>query len=493
MSDRSLLITTAAVLALFNVFPIQQAIETGGYVYYYNAHDETTYLQYDFSKAAQRSTRIAQYLVTAAHEVGLSGGWINLVFDMTTLPLFLFFVSRALAEAGFDRMKANLCAFLLTFLPLLFGGLNSLVFALFQKNVQSGMIYWVTVPEAVFLPLTRSPEPQFSLMLLSAVAWAALKRRSFWIVYPLVPLLYCFVAVPAAFVTVALHLKARCPWMRDRPLLAPLAAFLLVSASLAVYFRVLLRQDMLDFLAATHLPMLSFTSLVSLGIFAWGHRWCEPRLRYFLGVIALTPLATANQQVVSGWLLAPNAFEQYFGVLCAACVLTFSVDRQPFRRLLLAVSLGLVLISARYTFLLSRAFDRANPMTPELMELLRTDSPRVAINDPVIASICSMVYPKQRSTRFSIERSFHAVCSDELVREYLSAKKAILADERLAPQYERVFEPLDEAYRYESSNFILLHAGRKKEFKVMHDLEALWKECEPEAVHCILTKIPQMR
>ena len=73
-----------------------------GRLYYTNAFDEAYYLQYDFSLKNQRPSRPGQYLVTLAHETGLSGGWINLVFDSLFVTAFLFLVRALFKAAGHD-------------------------------------------------------------------------------------------------------------------------------------------------------------------------------------------------------------------------------------------------------------------------------------------------------------------------------------------------------------------------------------------------------
>ena len=98
MSQRVFLVLVFLVVLLVNAFPLHQAVAGEGRLYYSNAFDEAYYLQYDFSLKNQRLSRPGQYLVTLAHEAGLSGGWINLVFDSVFVIAFLFLV-RALFKA----------------------------------------------------------------------------------------------------------------------------------------------------------------------------------------------------------------------------------------------------------------------------------------------------------------------------------------------------------------------------------------------------------
>ncbi len=38
--------------------------------------------------------------------------------------------------------------------------------------------------------------------------------------------------------------------------------------------------------------------------------------RFFVFIIALSPLAVDNQQIISGWFSQPVNFESYFGIYC---------------------------------------------------------------------------------------------------------------------------------------------------------------------------------
>lgn len=471
MSNRIFSIVVLLVVSATCAYPIYQLWQTGGPLHYANGHDETSYLQYDFSKATQGPTRVSQFLVTGLHEVGLSGGSINLLFDLLAIPVFLFFTSRAFQLLGFTPSKANLCAFAMAFLPLLFGGLNPWIYKLFFQNWQNGRIFWMATPEAVFPPLVRTPEPQFSFALLSIAAWWALKKRSYWWMYPVLPFLYPFIAVPCGFVVLSLHLRQFVPAFRSRSWLSPIVAFTAISAALFVYHAVLLPAELKDLTVTTRLPMLSFTALVSLAIFAVGYRFCEPRFRFFLALVALAPLATVNVQVVAGWIAAPNAYEQYFGIVCAACVLVFSYNRASGRYAIFATSILLALFSAHREFVVNRAFNSTVTLSDELLDDLKTNPENVAVNDTVMASRLNMLYPKQPATRFGFERSLPAVCDEYAVRDYLRAKRSILLRPELAGAYTTVFTTLDGAYAYESTNFSLLHVGRKTNFPIRNKLE----------------------
>ena len=487
MNSRLFAITVVLILLATCSYPLYQMWQTQGLVFYTNAYDETSYLQYDYSKATQGPMRVSQYLVTALHELGLSGGGINLLFDLLAIPVCLLFLVKTFRLLGFENPKANLAAFTIVFLPLLFGGLNPWVDQFFSQNLQSGMVYWVSTPEASFSPLLRTPEPQFSLTILSVAVWWSIRKRSFWWLYPVLPFLYPFIAVPCGFVLLSLHLRQLLPWMRARPWSPPLTAFLSLASAMALYHVILFSEQMEILTVATREPMLSFTATGCLVIFALGYHACEPRFRYVLGVVALAPLAAINLQVISGRLAQPNGFEQYFGVICAAGLMVFTFDRRAARYLLFATSVFLALFSAHRDFMTNRALNSTVTLSDDLRSTLRTDAANVAVDKTSLASRMNMLYPRQASTRFGYERSFGALCNAEQVREYLRAKRLIQSQPELAGAFETVFETLDGAYTYQGADFILLHVGRKTEFQVRNKLERLGSDATVPQLHFVRT------
>ena len=487
MNSRRFAITVVLILLATCSYPMYQMWQTQGLVFYTNAYDETSYLQYDYSKATQGPMRVSQYVVTALHEIGLSAGGINLLFDLLAIPVCLLFLVKTFRLLGFENSKANLAAFTIVFLPLLFGGLNPWVDQFFSQNLQNGMVYWVSTPEAAFSPLLRSPEPQFSLTILSIAVWWSINKRSFWWLYPVLPFLYPFIAVPCGFVVLALHLRQLLPWMRARPWSPPLIAFLMLATAMALYHVLLFSEQMARLTVATHEPMLSFTATVCLVIYALGYHACEPRFRFALGVVALAPLAAINLQVISGRLAQPNAFEQYFGIICAAGLMVFTFDRRAARYLLFATSVFLALFSAHRDFMTNRALNSRVTLSEDLRSTLRTDADNVAVDNTSLASRLNMLYPRQASTRFGYERSFGALCNAEQVRDYLGAKRLIQNRPEAAGAFEAVFQTLDGAYTYQGADFILLHVGRKTDFPVGHKLDRLDADTTIPQLHVVRT------
>jgi hypothetical protein len=520
VNNRWFYILIASVVLVLNIYPFYQLASTQGYLFYTNAYDETSYLQYDVAKAAQSPARVVQYVVTLGHELGLSGGWLNLIFDLLALPIFMFFASRCFYCAGFNRKTSNLYSFVLTILPLAFCRSNPLIHDFFVWTRESGFLQWVTSPTAIFLPLMRTPEPQFSLAILSMVVFLSLKKNSFWYLYPVLPFLYPFVGVPVTFIVVALHVRHLFPKATRWIFMAPIVSYFLIGSVVWFYVNYLTSKWALGYLVETRLPLISLTSLETLVVALWGYRRCDSKFQPLLVAVAAAPLAVANLQIISGWLGAPHGYEQYFGILCISfvCLLSIGPSKQKeivvkkgeshvnkrmydrfvrklpellfrphqLRKGLFVLCTGLVLLNGRYWFRINYLNNANLPLTKDVLNAFHSKSERVVIDNQPLAAVTNMIFPRQASTLLGYERSYGYICSDEGVHDYLLAKKTILQDEAVADRFRQMFETLDEAYRFEGSDYYLLHCGRKKVFRERHDINFVPEENDAKELYYVL-------
>lgn len=460
-----------ALALLTLAYPLYQAVSTGGYVYYLNGLDEATYLQYDYSQVVQGLTRSGQYLVTAGHRLGLSGGWMNLLFDATALLAFPLLMLAIFRQFGWDRQAARSGAIGMLVLPMFVTTANPLMTWLRNWNVDSGALYWLNVPELYTPALTRSPEPQFSVLLLAACTLAALKWRRFWPVYAGLPFMYPFVSVPAAFVALACQLRGRWPSVHfalGGPLIV---AFLAVAGLTGLYNALFVPEQTRMFLLASHLPLVSFTSLVALGALAALWRHIDGSLRFPALALALAPLAVSNLQLVSGFIVHPDNYEQYAGCFIVALVGVFGLAAHV--RLRQAVLLLGALVYVRSAYVTGRV-NLANharlPMTPALAEALREDPAHTVVDDVKIASLLSLVHPRQGSTALAYEKTYVAL-ADRYAPGYRCLKQRILREWPGDAVFQQAFDVLDTGYRYGSQDFPFVHLGRKREFKVLQNVD----------------------
>ena len=482
MSNRLFVITLVILLLSFNAYPIYQLFTTGGYLFYTNAFDETSYLQYDFSQQVQNISYVAQYIVTLAHNIGLSGGWINFIFDIISLLAFIIIIRGVLKQLGFDDKRANLSSFLIMALPLLFGGLNSVVNKLFFYSLSSGLINWITIPEASFLPIVRSPEPQLSLVVLSLSVYFSLKYKSFIPVYLCIPFLYPFIRVPFTFIVLSVHLRTKIPLMAKYALVPPLVSFTVLSSIFMVYFNFYVDNNLKESLVNSHYPLLSFTSSLALLSYLISYKGIPENLRYVVLMIALSPMVAANHQIVSGWIAQPSNFEQNFGIYCIVIVLILSIHDIAFQTLAGILALMLLLISAYKNFDYNYNQNSRLVLDNKMITELKTDSANVAVNDVGLASLLSMMFPRQPSSMFGYEKILPGQ-GKKNIAGYLCAKKDIFKDRQLKDRFNNVFKTLDHAYKFGNKDFILLHIGRKETFKVENNIELIPDNCPPANLH----------
>jgi hypothetical protein len=372
--------------------------------------------------------------------------------------------------------------------PLLFGGLNPFIRRLFDSNLSSGLIYWVTVPEASTLPVLRSPEPQFSLVLLGVSLYAAVKYRSFVPAYLCMPFLYPFITVPFAFVVLAVHMRVRMSWAGNHPAVPPLLSFAIVSIALWIYFGVYLDDSARRLLVESRYPLVSFTSALGLVLYLLAFKCIPEHLRYAALMIGLSPLAAANQQVVTGWLAQPNNVEQSFGISGLAVVSALWAIRGAWASRVAGLLAGAaVALSAYATWADNYATNRVLTVNEEMLRLLRADSGNVMINDIALASRASMLFPMQASTLLAYQHTFPGRAEKNLV-PYVCAREATRRDSSLERRFRQVFMELDRGYRHENLDFILLHIGRKRTFTVEHELEQLPYRCPAAELHYVIVK-----
>lgn len=453
-------------------FPLYQALTTG-YVYYVNGPDETSYLQFDFSQAAQSVTRPGQFLVSFLHRLGLSGGWINVVLDAVALVAFPWLLHRLFRHLGWRPLPAGLAALIVMGLPMLLLTSNPMIRALDAWNQASGFIYWFNMPSIGTPPFLRSPEPQFSLMVLSAAMLIGLRWRSIWPVYVVLPFLYPFVAIPAAFLALACHLRKhwRPNWRLSTT--GPLSAsFVAVSVACWLYYALFVGEPMRNMLVSSHLPLISLTALAALAAYGALRRLIPERLRFFALGLAIAPAVACNQQLISGQIPQPDNFESYVGTLAFAGVVALATQEAA-RLRLAAMTVGLaVFLQATYMNVReNRAYFKMLPLTPALVTALREDPGHTVVNDVHLSSLLDLVHPRQAPTALAFERTFNPV-GGRYVGEYRCVKRQVLAEQPNTPGFDWAFKFLDTSYMYGSQNYIKAHFGRKSSFVVLQNVEA---------------------
>lgn len=463
------------LVALTLAYPIYQAGVTGGYLYYENGADENSYLQYHFSRLIQSPTRSGQYLVTAAHTLGLSGGYLNMLLDVGVIAGFALVIRAMLRRLGWTAGQADVGALSMVVLPQAAMVINPVMARVSGWIHSSGAMTWLNPPFYHQSPLLRSPEPQVSLMLVAVALWAAVRWRSIWVVYAVLPFLYPFVAIPVAFVALAWHLRALWrPTWRFATAGPLLGAFLAVATVCLTYYTFLLAPSVRAVLIASHGPLVSVTSVLALGLYAvLRHHIAEPQ-RFVALAVALAPMVASNQQVLSGHIPQPSNFEHSLGCVAVAAVTVLGMRTLRWWRVAaLAVGGYLFFATTQLDFRLNRHAMSGMPMTPELLAALKEDPAHTVVNNVHMASVLNMVYPRQASTALALERTWVGLPAS-YVAEYRCIKRQIL--EEHPTEFGFPLHLLDEAYRYGGQQFYAVSIGRRAELTQLQSVDPA--DCE---------------
>src|SRR5690606_26136223 len=142
------------------------------------------------------------------------------------------------------------------------------------------------------------------------------------------------------------------------------------------------------------------------------------------------PLAVANHQLISGWVVMPKNFELYAGLYCVTLVLILALPARPLFAVGISLLILIALVAFAYrTFQYNDQLNRQLEFNDKLLAALRSDSPHVAINHPKLASYASMMFPRQPLTTFAYEKTYRNVVA-QYFPDYLCAKQEVLKTSR---------------------------------------------------------------
>ncbi|MBF0547632.1 MAG: hypothetical protein HQM08_24545 [Candidatus Riflebacteria bacterium] len=473
------MVAALVIVLAINVPAISQLIRTGGPLYYVNADAEPLYLQFDTSVNTQSLfSRAGQYLVTLLHLVGVPGGWINFIFDCVCPLLFLYLVRAAALALDFGEVQSGVISLLAALGPVLTNYGNPLLAALYKRNIAHSTICYISTPWINAIPIVRTPEPQFSLVILAIATLFAIKRKSFVSLYCSIPLLYPFVAIPMTFIILTLHIRRfiLSSWAKAG-VVAPIVSYVLLSLGSGLAFALTAKSEARAIMAPGHAPILSFTSIVSIMLYLTLRSLIRPNLRYPALILALAPMAAENLQIITGWLAQPSNVEQYAGTECIALILGISIMELGAPKFLSGVVLGLTLLlfssSCVRTY---HRIARTPVLDSKLLAALKTDARHVVVSDGYLARVLFMVFPKEPRTaldscqpwRFYVP--FNSQFLEDPFEQYLDVRNIILRDSRRSTEFKELIEFIDKGYAHRNEDFKLYHIGRKTEFAVNIDV-----------------------
>jgi transposase-like protein len=109
---------------------------------------------------------------------------------------------------------------------------------------------------------------------------------------------------------------------------------------------------------------------------------------------------------------------------------------------------------------------------------LRENSSRVVLENSSLASTMGMVFPRQPLTALAYTQTY-VFAAENHFENYLCVKEKIMRDKEIYGRYEKSLEVLDQGYKFQNTNFVLLHIKRKRHFETFFDPSKKPQNCDP--------------
>lgn len=455
LSAQGFSVYAGLVLLGLVAFPLYQALQTGGYLFYTTGMDEASHLSFSYADyVANHSGRMrySSHVVTLLHRLGVSGGYINLLLDVACALCTLILAKGAFVNFGYSKPQARCGALLLFLLPLLFTPFNPVVSLLSAIHFDPIVMKWLAMPWNPEIPLLRSPEPQISWLLIAAT----LRISGGTPAAPLAllaisPLVYPFVQLPLIFVSAFLLFGERA-----RTSLRLLTSFGLCGVLMLAFIMHGTDPSLPRFFIFSSLPLIPFSGILSLVLFLLIQDHVPSSSRPLLIALVCSTWAVANVQLVSGYLVPPVNFENYWGVMVLSFLATMGIlHRSEDPRGWVGFSLLLFGAFSAATFAFNQKVSQRLTHPKEVIPVLATDSSRVACNDLYLSTYLDLVHPRQQHTMFSWTRTLD-LSSDSNYRNYLCDKRVLESSySEATPLFEHIFAALDAGFISRGSDMFM--------------------------------------
>lgn len=446
VSAKGFLLCVCLVVAGLLAFPCYQAFLTGGYIFSANAMDESSHLSYSYAEYVALYSgrmRYSSYLVILLHRLGLSGGYINVLFDAACTISTLYLTKSIFLRLGYSPAQARAGALLCFLLPLLFTPFNPVVRIIAEAHFDPQIMKWLSMPWNPEMPFIRTPEPQLSWFLIVAVLSMTVGTRlAPFALLAITPLVYPFVRLPLIFTCVVMMMGERMPLV-IRLIVSTIACGAMVS----IFSHAGVEQHIAKFFIHSYLPLVPFTGALALAVYLIIRNSLPRSTRPFVITLVCSPWVVANTQLITGVLIAPVNFENYWGVVVLGVLATLGIlHRSEVQRGYVAASL--LLFGA---FALSLCVDNyrisARLTDPErILPLLAEAAPQVACDDLYLATFLDLTHPLQPPTAFSWTRTFF-LSTDRYYNTYQCDRLSLERDyPELIPNFLPLFETLDSGF-----------------------------------------------
>ena len=466
-------------------FPLYQGLITGGYLFYTTGMDESSHLSFFYARYVASSfgrMRYSSHLVSLLHSAGLSGGYINLVLDVTCSILTLAFAKRAFTRFGYNESAARSAALLCYILPLIFTPFNPAISLLASVHFDPSIMPWLTMPWNAEVPFIRSPEPQLSWLILSLVVGTTANTRALpWALLAVSPLLYTFVQVPTVFVAISLLVHKRFSlWV------ALLTSFAVCGGATLAYVHLTGATKLSQLFILSHAPLVSFCGLCGILLLSL----IRPRVTADTFSVATTLVASIwavqNTQLLSGTLVTPVNFENYWGVAVLGYLVTVAIiQRVTLLRAWVYCAMILFATVSLSIFEVNRVIFERLQLPRETIATLATSSSRLACNDLYLATYLDLVHPRQPPTAFSWARTYD-FSSNIQYDTYLCAREEIRRS-TFSHNFIRLLEALDFGFQSRGADMFMSLGRQPIPLFPKRKIEHI-PECSPQNLIVVTTQ-----
>jgi hypothetical protein len=317
---------------------------------------------------------------------------------------------------------------------------------------------WVAMPWNPEIPLLRSPEPQISWLLIAAILrFTGGTQAAPLALLAISPLVYPFVQLPLIFVSAFLLFgdTARLP-------LRLLTSFGLCGVLMLAFLMFGTDPSLPKFFILSSLPLIPFSGVLSLALYLLIQNHAPSSSRPLLIALVCSTWAVANVQLVSGYLVPPVNFENYWGIMVLSFLATLGIlHRSEDPRGWVGFSVLLFGVFSVATFAFNQKVSQRLSHPKEVLPVLATESDRVACNDLYLTTYLDLVHPRQQPTTFSWTRTLN-LSSDSNYRNYLCDKRILESSySEVKPLFEHLFAALDAGFITRGSD-MFMSLGRQE-------------------------------
>ncbi len=468
MSDRTYKIFSLIIFLATVAFPIYQLIYTGGFLYYTNGWDEASYLQYDYAKhitEISSSGRMAEWFVVFLHEAGLSGGYINLLFDVIVTLLILNILPLILAQAGIEKKFANTAGISILGLPLILSNLNSVFEYLQNLNMESDSLRYLTMPYINDPYWLRTPEPQLSIACLLVVLFISLKLKNNYSLFAISLLSYPFVGIPTAFCALTLIFIKK---FRIRLSTSVVVTSTFISVLLLTYHYFFISEVLSDYIITGNFLLISFC-----GVVAALACLIKAKPNNIILILFFSIWFSVNFQLISGFTIQPNNFEQYWSAPVLVLILLLLFQGSFLIRSSYFVSVILILSWSVFNFRTNNLHTVKLPIDSELLQDIKSNPSLVAVNDILLSTRLDMLYSKQKPMLFSYTR-FYKGLPNIFFDDFLCAKQVLTGNS----DYTETVDSAEQLYINGDKNYVMNTILRTNHDLPMPDYSKKIRRCE---------------